>query len=456
MAARGDSEGSVYQIKSGPDAGKWRGAVVVGWRADGRPDRRTVKRATEPEARRALRQLLNARDTGRLRKAASDWLVEDWCWHWLHHLWSAQRDHRDATQAAYESALRTWVGPTLGRVRLDRVRDEHMARLLREIDRAGRGAATKRHAHLVLTMALDAAVAAGLLGHNPVQVTRPPAALRKPIRPPDDDDVTAVYRAVHGTPDEPRILIALALGLRQGEALGLDWGRDVDLGARLLRVQRQLRRLRGRHGCGRRSGEDGRWPCGHVWAAKCPTGTAGLLTLEAVKTDAGRRTLPIPPQLVDVLAAHRRRADLDRQAHLTRGPWRTVWDGRVEDFNLVFCQPLTGRPVDPHSDWRRWHEILQAAGLEAAADGGVQDRRHRLHDARHAAAVGMIDSGLELSVVTRMLGHTSQSFTHSTYGHWSPEQARRADEAISGRLARMMDAKDDLAARRRRDRPDTA
>src|SRR5262249_57612348 len=42
--------------------------------------------------------------------------------------------------------------------------------------------------------------------------------------------------------------VALALGLRQGEALGLRW-RHVDLDAGILTIRWQLQRLPWRHGC---------------------------------------------------------------------------------------------------------------------------------------------------------------------------------------------------------------
>jgi integrase len=61
--------------------------------------------------------------------------------------------------------------------------------------------------------------------------------------------------------------VALALGLRQGEALALKW-QDVDLEAGTLAVRRALQRLRGK----------------------------GLVFGE-LKSDAGRRTLMLPETL---------------------------------------------------------------------------------------------------------------------------------------------------------------
>jgi integrase len=74
--------------------------------------------------------------------------------------------------------------------------------------------------------------------------------------------------------NEARWSVALALGLRQGEALGLQW-KDVDLDAGTLRLRRALQRLRGR----------------------------GLVFVET-KSRAGRRTIVLPSTLRRALQAH--------------------------------------------------------------------------------------------------------------------------------------------------------
>ena len=84
-----------------------------------------------------------------------------------------------------------------------------------------------------------------------------------------------------------RWLVGLALGLRQGEALGLWWD-DIDLDTGLLQIRRAWQRQRGR----------------------------GLVFTEP-KTARGKRTIPLPVPLADALRQHR-----DRQAkeRITAGP----------------------------------------------------------------------------------------------------------------------------------------
>ena len=67
-------------------------------------------------------------------------------------------------------------------------------------------------------------------------------------------------------------LVALATGLRRGELMALQWN-DLDLKTRELRIRRSVRR------------------------------TEGKLLVSEPKTDAGFRTLLLPPSVVKVLAA---------------------------------------------------------------------------------------------------------------------------------------------------------
>src|SRR5690349_15606041 len=117
--ARGQSEGSVYQIQTGRHAGKWRGAVVVGWKPSGQPDRKTAMRDTEVACKAALRELLNKRDAGQLRVRAEDWTLADWLPHWLNVIRGDDPRLGPGTRVDYESIIRIWLVPQIGQVRLN-------------------------------------------------------------------------------------------------------------------------------------------------------------------------------------------------------------------------------------------------------------------------------------------------------------------------------------------------
>jgi integrase len=196
--------------------------------------------------------------------------------------------------------------------------------------------------------------------------------------------------------------VALALGLRQGEALGLDWD-DIDLDTGVLTVRRALQRQKGR----------------------------GLVLVEP-KSRAGRRTIVLPEELHEALRVH---GTVQREERLAAGP---LW----EDHGLVFAQ-RNGRPIDPRRDWSQWKELLHTAGVRDA----------RLHDARHTAATLLMTQGVPPRVAMQVLGHSQISLTLGTYSHVVPELAHAAAESMSAALWGSEATTVAPAARRRRASP---
>ncbi len=152
-----------------------------------------------------------------------------------------------------------------------------------------------------------------------------------------------------GRPNAARWSVALALGLRQGEALGLTWsGIDLDTGT--LTVLQALQRQTYRHGCGDSPTDAA---CGRV-AKLCPHSSGGMVMTDP-KSRAGRRVIALPAPLLATLKTHRAEQLAQR---LAAGEF---W----EDHDLVFANEL-GRPVQPRRDWSNWKRLLKDAGVRDA------------------------------------------------------------------------------------------
>jgi len=147
-------------------------------------------------------------------------------------------------------------------------------------------------------------------------------------------------------------------------------------------------------------------------AAQCPHRKDGGLVFRQIM-EKGRKTIPIPPELVVGLREHR---DAQYLQKITVGD---EW----QDNDLVFCQ-WNGKPVDPRSDWQAWADILKAAGI---AHVGV-------HGARHSAATLALEYGIPLAVVQEMLGHSDIRVTQA-YSHVSSALAKDAAKRM-GRVLR--------------------
>lgn len=211
--------------------------------------------------------------------------------------------------------------------------------------------------------------------------------------------------------------MALALGLRQGEALGLRWS-YVDLDTGTMMIRWQLQRQRWRHGCAdARACANGHHrpdcrPGCTAHARSCPQRTGGGLQITELKSKKSRRTVAIPPQLVPALRAHRA-AQLEERMRAG-----SVW----HDRDFVWCQ-VNGRPIGAHADWDEWKALLK--------DAGVRDAR--VHDARHTAATLLLAQGVDQRVVMEILGHSQMSMT-SRYAHVLPQVMSDAADRIGRAL----------------------
>jgi integrase len=175
--------------------------------------------------------------------------------------------------------------------------------------------------------------------------------------------------------------VALACGLRLGEATGLRW-EAVDLETGELRV-RQLLQAVGKN-----------------------------LIVQDLKTERSRRTLALPTACVMAPRAHRKR---QLEARLKAGP-----DWKDSGFVVTIGRRGNGRqlgtPLHPRNVLRVLHDLLEAAGLPRA----------RFHDLRHSSASILIAAGVELIEVSMLLGHSELRVTADLYTHLVKQTAAKA------------------------------
>ena len=110
--------------------------------------------------------------------------------------------------------------------------------------RAGAGARTMQYARSVLRAALNQALRWGVVARNAAALRGAPRHETQEIRPLSPEEAKALLASVAGHRLAALITVAVGLGLRRGEVLGLRW-RDVDLKAGTLSVRHTLERSGG-------------------------------------------------------------------------------------------------------------------------------------------------------------------------------------------------------------------
>ena len=412
MAKQRNGQSTIYKGKDG----YWHGRVTVGIRDDGRTDRRHVMSTNKATVTAKVRALEKDRDAGRVTRAGENWSVEEWLKHWLEDLTAPYV--KDNTLSGYRVAVNYHLIPAIGKHRLTALRPEHLERLyLRMLTNpTKRGSLTKpataHQVHRTVRAALNEAVRRGHLAKNPALLARTPRLEEDEIDPYTVEEVRRLFAAAGQSRNGVRWVIALALGLRQGEALGLKWI-DLDWKTQTLTVSRNRLRPTYRHGCG--------GTCGRKRAGHCPRRVQTRPDTDSTKSRAGRRLIGVPDQLIELLRLHLER---QRRERLTAAQ---LWN----EGDWIFASP-TGAPINPSTDTSHWKLLLARAGIR---DG-------RLHDARHTAATVLLLLGVDQRSIMSVMGWSNSAMT-LRYAHMV--QPVRQD--IAGRLNEFLWQPDEDRAR---------
>lgn len=402
-------EGSVYQRADG----MWVGNLNLGYR-DGKRRRKVVYGRTQREA---LRKLGEVKRTATPDMPTASRTLASWMTEWLESVAPNHEDMKPRTLSTYREKTRNYIVPHLGRHRLDKLTPAQVRGMHRWITQdQGLSTTTAMHAHRVLSVALRDAMREGLVPRNVasreyVDSPRKAANDRRGMSLPE---ALAVLREAGR--DERlggRWLVALMLGLRQGERLAMRWDL-LDLDKGVADLSWQLQRIPYKHGCGD--------SCGRRGADRCPQRELdaqpgfsyqrleGNLCLQRPKTRGSTRVVALPGPTIAALAARRELASAERP-------------GYEVDHDLVWCRE-DGRPVDAGEDWRAWRDLLQACGMPHLTQ----------HEARHTTATLLQSMGVDEATRMAIMGH-SEAATQRGYAHVDLTLQRQALDALGERLS---------------------
>ncbi|MFT4199827.1 tyrosine-type recombinase/integrase [Gordonia sp. (in: high G+C Gram-positive bacteria)] len=385
---RRKGEGSIFQRGDG----MWIAKVM---REDGTYYQRG--RARHDDAMVELRKMLEEVRDG-IDPAAGTATIDEWMDYWLDAI--AATRVRPGTLDTYRSAVKQHIRPNLGTKQLSRLRPADIRLMVKTItDR--RSTRTAQAAFNILSKALDDAVNEGTVRENPCHKMDRPEALSEERAPLTVDQARSVLLHVAGTENPllaSRWTLSLLSGVRQGEALGLEWGR-VDFDQNVLDVSKQLRRVRLKPGT---TLPDGDLYPKDVFAAPKTYDLEPLwkgMCLVDTKTKGSQRIIPMLPPLKIALQALR--------------------DQTPADQRLVFTRP-GGMPVKAMDDTAAWRQVCVEAGVVPSVAKAPDQ-----HASRNTVATLLLEAGVEESVRMQILGHTTVT-AHRGYVSTSTDVTRDA------------------------------
>ena len=270
---------------------------------------------------------------------------------------------RTKTYTNYEGTLRLHVleaYPALALMRVDRIKSAHLRELFEKLaDRSPR----VRELVFLRLHSLFASMVGEHITKNPVMPAMKNRVPRKTMDAWTAEEARKFLEATKNDWLAPLYRLALSVGMRKGELLGLQWS-DVDLRAKRLHIQHTL-------------SDDG--------------------TLGEPKTAGSRRTIELPSKAAACIVAQK---GILLAAGLRASPW--VFPDRDGG-------PYLARKLSRDFD---------------AAITAAEVRRIRFHDMRHTAATLRLQLGEHPKIVSEMLGHAKTSITMDLYSHTIPSMQR--------------------------------
>lgn len=384
MSRRTRGEGSIFQRKDK----RWTAQFYING------EKKTKTYRTQAEAKEKLLEVKNALRQGNYCDPHGMTLGE-WFDEWLENY--ARPSIKLSTYISYETYVRAHIKPAIGQVKMKDLNVELLQHFITGKSRSGRAdnrkgglsAKTIKNILIMLHEALKQAVENGLIPRNYAEGVHPPKAEEKEMRVLSREEQQALMKVCResGNPACFGIIFALFTGVRIGELLGLRWN-SVDFANHIFSVKVSLNRLK-------------------TFDENSPTATT--LEPRTPKTKNSKRSIDIIDELYADLVEHKRQQDelaAEFPGYNSKG--------------YVFVT-AEGNRFDPRTFQDLFHREVKAAGIENA----------NFHCLRHTFATRSIENGMDILVLSKVLGHAKPSTTLNMYGHVLTEHKKDSMQKIS-------------------------
>ncbi len=377
MTKRANNEGSIRQR---PD-GRWEARYRLGYDSGtGKPIRKSIYGKTQSEVRKKLQEIASNITNG-VYIEPNKITVGEWLDIW-------QEEYLNgvtlSTKRSYNDKIRLHIKPAVGAVKMQALTAPVIQKFYNSLSKGEKPLSAKsiKGIHGVLHAALKQAVMIGYIKANPSEYCTLPKLKKREVVPLSDDDTARFLEAIKNDPYEAIFFVDIFTGLRQGEILGLTWD-CVDFTNNQLIINKQLLKEKKK---------------------------GGRYILAPTKTDKTRTITAA----ISVMRKLREVKNAQTSAAISAG---SNPDG------LVFTNS-TGGHIPHHTVYKHFKAVVSSIGLDTA----------RFHDLRHSYAVASLQAGDDIKTVQDNLGHSSASFTLSTYAHSTAkskaESANRTEEYI--------------------------
>lgn len=361
--------------------------------------RRAIYGTTHEEVRVKLNEVLNDIAKGTYIAPQKD-TVGMWLKEWL--ITYALPTVKQSTYISYEGYVRIHLEPELGNVKLTALTTEQIQRFFNKKYRGyqskkGLSPKTLKNMYNMFNATLDQAVINNRLIRNPLRGVKLPSVTKKEIDILSAEEQALLHSAASSSAELPAfgIIFTLSTGVRLGELIGFQWD-DINVKTHSIRVRRTVGRLQ-------KVDEDGNL------VAKEPGKATTEIVIRSPKSITSQREIPLFDELWDGLMAYRNKQ-------------YEMFDAFGIDFNgstHIFCMP-TGKVYDPRTYEDLFKRTLKSADLPDI----------NFHALRHTFATRALEAGMDIKVLSSILGHAQASTTLNQYAHALPDHKRDSMEKM--------------------------
>ena len=354
--------------------------------------RRTAYAKTQAEAREKLKELKNKVDSG-VNIAKSGTLFVEWLKTWLENY--AKPSVKHSTYISYYTYIFKHIEPTFPKISLKDLQPEHLQRFLVQKLKSGRldgtsGGLSNNTVHKMKVMigtALRQAIHNGMANRNIADMVKLPNVLQQEMRVLDLKEQNKLEDTCLKSNDLAAFGIYLSLntGMRLGEILGLTW-ENIDLKKGIISVKQTLNRLM-------------------VFNKETKT----EIEIGTPKSKTSRREIPLFDDCSLKLMEYKKRQD----EHIKK------LNGAFKNLGFVFTTPL-GKYIEPKTFQDLFKRQIKAAGIKDA----------NFHAMRHTFATRSLEAGMDIYVLSRILGHAQASTTLNKYGHALPDHKKSSMDKL--------------------------
>jgi integrase len=287
------------------------------------------------------------------------------------------------TYFGYKTNIEKHIIPEIGNVKLQELKVLHIDRLYRvkrnpnkEVTDKSLSNTSIRYIHRVLRKALQDAYVKELIVKNVADLATVPKEIEHEPKILNENEVKKLIQSSKGSDFYLPVLLAVGLGLRRGEVLGLSWS-DIDFNRNTITIKQAV-----------------------------SIDYDGKIFLKPPKTKTSRRTLAAHPEQIRALKDYKKNH---------KSKVIPLYQGK----DLIFCTEQ-GTPLCPRRFSKEFSCFIAETGLDIIT----------FHELRHTFATILAKHNRATEDISSLLGHTSVAMTKK-YMHNAPEVVKTYPEELS-------------------------